>query len=91
VLPFGLRSAPAIFNAVAEVLAFVIKSRGVVWLIHYLDDSVVVGLPKSSECEEVLRVALKTFDDLSVLVVGEKTVGPVTRLKFLGLRWILET
>ena len=29
VLPFGLKSAPAIFNAVAEGLSFVIRSGGV--------------------------------------------------------------
>ena len=38
VLPFGLRSAPAIFNAVAEGLSFLIRSRGVGWLRRYLDD-----------------------------------------------------
>jgi len=37
-LPFGLRSAPVIFNAVAEALAFVIRERGVEGMDHYLDD-----------------------------------------------------
>jgi len=45
VLPLGLRSAPAIFNAVAKALAFVMESRRVMWLRHYLDDFVVVGSP----------------------------------------------
>jgi len=45
----------------------------------------------SFECEEGLRVELKVCDDLGIPVAGEKTVGPVTRLTFLILRWILGT
>ena len=35
-LPFGLRSAPMIFNAVAEALAYMIRRKGVKGLDHYL-------------------------------------------------------
>ena len=49
-LPFGLRSAPLIFNAVAEALAYMIKGRGVEGLDHYLDDFSIVGDPKSPQC-----------------------------------------
>ena len=35
-LPFGLRSAPVIFNAVVEALAFIIRRRGVDGMDHYL-------------------------------------------------------
>ena len=58
VLPFGLRSAPAIFNAVAEGLSFVIRSRGVGWLRNYLDDFIIVGPPGSGVCGDNLSVAL---------------------------------
>ena len=43
VLPFGLRSAPKIFNTLADALAFMIRERGVDWLEHYLDDYVLGG------------------------------------------------
>ena len=46
-LPFGLRSAPMIFNAVAEELAYMIKLKGVKGLDHYLDDFSIVGDPQS--------------------------------------------
>ena len=42
VLPFGLRSAPKIFNTLADALAYMIRERGVDWLEHYLDDYVLV-------------------------------------------------
>ena len=37
-LPFGLRSAPKIFNAVADALHWVLQQAGVRYLFHYLDD-----------------------------------------------------
>ena len=85
VLPFGLRSAPAIFNAVAEALAFVIRGQGVIWLDHYLDDFIVVGSPKMMECQEGLQIALETCCRLGFLVPDEKTVGPATLVTFLGI------
>ena len=57
-LPFGLRSAPVIFNAVAETLAFVIRQRGVDGLDHYLDDLTLVEKPRSQQCKRNLEVAL---------------------------------
>ena len=37
-LPFGLRSAPELFNLMADLLAWMAKQHGVSFLIHYLDD-----------------------------------------------------
>ena len=54
-LPFGLRSAPVIFNAVAEVLAFIIRLKGVRGLGHYLDDFVIVGPPEPVVCRRVVE------------------------------------
>ena len=85
VLPFGLRSAPAIFNAVAEALAFVIRGQGVIWLDHYLDDFIVVGSPRTTECQEGLQIALDTCCRLGFPVADEKTVGPATLITFLGI------
>ena len=47
VLPFGLRLAPKIFNAVADGLQWVMLSKGVRFIFHYLDDFVTVGAPHS--------------------------------------------
>jgi len=42
-LPFGLRSAPKIFTALADVAEWIAKQAGVKRLMHYLDDFLVVG------------------------------------------------
>ena len=34
-LPFGLRSAPKLFNILAEFLAWILKQQGVAPLLHY--------------------------------------------------------
>ena len=85
VLPFGLRLDLAIFTALAEALAFVMRVSGVKWLDHYLDDFIVVGPPKSSECQEGLQVALETCGKLGFPVVEETTIGPTTQITFLGI------
>ena len=38
VLPFGLRSAPKIFNALADAVEWTIRQAGVGTVFHYLDD-----------------------------------------------------
>ena len=37
-LPFGLRFAHKIFNAIADVLKWILKQQGVRYYEHYLDD-----------------------------------------------------
>ena len=37
-LPFGLRSTPKIFTAMADALQFVLQENGVHQIMHYLDD-----------------------------------------------------
>ncbi len=43
VLPFGLRPAPKVFNALADALQWVALGRGVSCLFHYLDDYITLG------------------------------------------------
>ena len=57
-LPFGLRSAPKIFNAMADGLMWIMKQRGIREVIHYLDDYLFFGNPGSQECAEALSLAL---------------------------------
>ena len=49
VLPFGLRSAPKIFNSVADSLEWVDQKRGVKEICHYLDNFLVAGKSSSTE------------------------------------------
>ena len=85
VLQFGLRSAPKIFNTLADALAYMIRERGVDWLEHYLDDYVLVGLPGTDKCKRDLTVALETCDEVGFPVAGEKTGWPATRMTLLGI------
>ena len=50
VLPFGLRSAPKIFNAVADALNWACQREGVRNSLHYLDDFLLIGSLQSHEC-----------------------------------------
>ena len=50
-LPFGLRSALKIFTGLANAVEWIVKLEGVDSVLHYLDDYLVVGRPKSVECD----------------------------------------
>ena len=70
VLPFGLRSAPKIFNAIADALEWIAKSCGVTYLEHFLDDYVTVGAPGTSECDQNLTLLIKTCHTLNLRTSG---------------------
>ena len=84
-LPFGLRSAPIIFTAVADALEWVVRTRGASHIFHYVDDFVVVGPPESVKCSSDLELLLQTCADLGVEVAEDKTEGPSTCLTVLGI------
>ena len=89
-LLFGLRSAPLIFSAVADALEWLVKSRGVEHIFHYIDDFVVVGPSLSNACKHSLRTLTQTCENLGLLVAHEKTEGPSTRLTVLGIEFDTE-
>ena len=65
-LPFGLRSAPKIFTAVADGLEWVVRRRGVREIFHYLDDFIVLGPAHSTQCPDDLRSLQCTCEELGV-------------------------
>ena len=85
VLPFGLRSAPKLYNAVADALLWILSRFDGADGIHYLDDFLLFGRPNSPQCAVALRRALARCETLGVPVVPGKTEGPDTRLVFLGI------
>ena len=85
VLPFGLRSAPKIFNALADALEWTVRQAGVGTVFHYLDDFLIVAPPMSHQCGEDLDRLLGVFSHLCVPVATEKLEGPATSLTFLGI------
>ena len=42
-LPFGLRSAPKLFNILADLLEWILKHLGVTFVLHYLNDFLTMG------------------------------------------------
>ena len=62
VLPFGLRSAPKIFTAVADALEWIFRARGVSIVLHYLDDFLTMGRATSDECKRNLELIEKTWE-----------------------------
>ena len=85
-LPFGLRSAPKIFSAVADALAWILQKKGVAHQLHYLDDFLLVGPPDTSVCAQALQCTLDTCQELGVPVAAHKTEGPSCQLTFLGIQ-----
>ncbi len=70
-LPFGLRSAPKIFNAMASRL------EGVE---HSLDDCGVVGPPESDACQWYLKRVCKKLLNLEFVEVSEINMDDETPL-----------
>ncbi len=58
VLPFGLKSAPKIYNAVADALLWILARHDGINGLHYLDDFLLFGEPDSPQCELSLQRAL---------------------------------
>ena len=87
VLPFGVRSAPKVFTAVADALQWLMMKEGVQYVAHYfiLDDFLFMGAPASSECSQAVDKAKKLCEKLGVLLAKEKSVGPSTVISFLGI------
>lgn len=84
-LLFGLRSAPKLFTAVADSLAWAFQCNGIVNCVHYLDDFLFWGPPASPQCSQALESTISLCARLGLPVAPSKTVGPSTVLTFLGI------
>lgn len=85
-LPFGLRSAPIIFNMLADCLQWIFRRHSESDVIHYLDDFLFVGAPASGECGRSLQQAIALCQRLGVKISHKKLEGPTVSLAFLGLQ-----
>ena len=85
VLPFGLRSASKLYNAVADGLLWILVTHDDVQGIHYLDDFLLFGAPGVPQCAVALCKALAQCASLGVTVAPVKTEGPATKIIFLGI------
>ena len=83
-LPFGLRSAPKLFSAVADALQWILHKKGIAKSLHYLDDYVIVA-GNRRRAEQQKATMLATFSKLKVPIEQSKLEGPATCLSFLGI------
>ena len=85
-LPFGLRSAPYLFNQFATALHWILQHNyGLSHLIHYLDDYLIMDQPDSNQCSEHVTNFLRICEVLGIPVALDKLEGPSTTITFLGL------
>jgi len=85
-LPFGLRSAPFLFNQLADAIHWSLQhNHGVRHVLHYLDDFFTAGSPDSTECSDNLQAMLSLCEHINAPVKTSKIEGPSTRLTFLGI------
>ena len=85
-LPFGLRSAPKIFNALADALEWCFRRQGVTDVDHYLDDFITIGPPHSAACAQNLQLIKDVSACLGVPLAEDKCEGPSTSITFLGIQ-----
>ena len=84
-LPFRLKSAPKVFPAVTDMVAWALHCLAVRYQIHYLDDFLLLAVPDSGEAAGALSTTLRVLEYLGLLVAMHKAVGPACCLTFLGV------
>ena len=84
-LPFGLRSAPKLFNVLADLLSWILTQKGISPVFHYLEDFLTLGPPGSSTCAHNLATIKEVCSTLGIPLALEKVEGPSHSLTFLGI------
>ena len=93
VFPFGLRSAPLLFTAVADVLQWIMEQKGAKPIFHYIDDFLTIGRAGTNLCQANVVIMNNVCDEAGLPLAPEKNEGPVMAIEFLGLlldTWALE-
>ena len=91
VLPFGLRSAPYLFNQLSEAIEWILVNKCLIsFACHILDDFLIIEpaadlAPHDQSCRQSLSAMLLTFTNLCIPIAPTKTQGPSTTLEFMGI------
>ena len=83
-LPFGSSISCAIFQAISDAIAWIVRYRTAKDNVNYLDDYLFAALPKSI-CDQQMQVFLDVCQDINFPVALEKTFWGSTVMTFLGL------
>ena len=86
VLPFGLRSAPFIFDQFSSAIEWIIQHKlNIPRVIHILDDFFLATPPPRTNCMTALCRVLHLFSVLNIPVPPGKTFPAFTSLEFMGI------
>jgi hypothetical protein len=91
VLPFGLRSAPSIFNQLSDALEWILLNKcNISFVCHILDDFLLIEPPAvlppyNSLCQQSLTHMLSTFQTINIPIAQGKTQGPSQVIEFMGI------
>ena len=84
-LPFGLRSAPFLFNQLSDYLEWLIKNHfDIHSVIHILDEFFIAQTPPSALCATALCWVLTLFEELNISLATKKTFHPSQVQEFMG-------
>ena len=84
-LPFGLRSAPFLFNQLSDALEWIVKHNyHIQHVIHILDNFFIAEESKLA-CLTSFSTLLRVFMSLKAPVVSSKTIGPSQEIEFMGI------
>ena len=81
-LPFGLRSAPKLFNVMADLLGWILQQQGVSELLHYLDDFLTMGPPFFAHMPAKLGHYKKDLYSIGFPTCGRKG-GRINHITFI--------
>ena len=91
VFPFGLRSAPFIFNQLCDDIEWVLQNDCMIsFVYHILDDFLIIEppastMPDDSLCQASLSSMILSFRNLNIPISAAKTKGPNKVLPFMGI------
>ena len=79
-LPFGLRSAPGIFNSLGDVVEWILQNNyRVADLLHYLDDFFTLCPAGAMVCSNSLNALQRASLDIGSPLATDKCEGPERR------------
>ena len=83
-LPFGLRSAPKIITALDDAAEWMVRQQGVEFVIHSLDDFLIITAADEHQGSHAMRLLLETFEHFGLPIAWDTLEGPSPCLTFLG-------
>ena len=85
-LPMGCSKSCSLFEKFSTFLQWALMEKtNLESVFHYLDDFLFLGQATTQHCTTLMQEFTNLCEFLGVPLVEEKTVGPSTKLTFLGL------